>query len=93
MKLECDGNGDFFVDPAFLANRLSIDPGRLRRNMRLGLVTSRVETGTGADEGTWRLTVRCGNAVWRAVIGSGSEMLGEETIGLGSKPPVSENRS
>ncbi|MDP3896234.1 MAG: DUF6522 family protein [Mesorhizobium sp.] len=81
--------GDSPVDPATLAARLSIEPGRLRRSMRLGLVTSRVETGTGADEGTLRLTVRCGNSVWRAVVGSEHELLREETFGLDAGPPGS----
>ena len=52
MKLGRDGNGDFVLDPAVLTKKLRVDPDRLRRSMRLGLVTSKVKVGTGCDEGT-----------------------------------------
>ncbi len=93
MKLECDGNGDFVLDPAVLTEKLRVDPDRLRRSMRLGLVTSKVEVGTGGDEGTWRLTVRSGNAVWRAIIDSDYEVVGEEAFRLDATPPPAPSGS
>ena len=88
MKLECDENGDFVLDPAVLTEKLGVDPERLRRGMRLGLVTSKVEVGTGSDDGTWRLTVRSGNTVWRAIIDSDHEVVAEEAFRLESTPPA-----
>ena len=87
MKLERDGNGDFVLDPAVLTEKLRVDPDRLRRSMRLGLVTSKVEVGTGSDDGTWRLTVRSGNAVWRAIVDGNHEVVGEEAFRLDAMPP------
>ena len=92
MKLECDGNGDFVLDPAVLTEKLRVDPDRLRRIMCLGLV-SKVEVGTGSDEGTWRLTVRSGNAVWRAIIDSDYEVVGEEAFRLDATPPPAPSGS
>ena len=70
MRIERDHRGDYVLDPTVLAEKLSIPPQDLHRHMRLGLVTSLVEVGEGADAGLRRLTIRCGAAVWRAVIES-----------------------
>ena len=51
MRLELDQTGDFVLDPAFLAARLSMEANELRRRMRLGLVTSLVERGAESDKG------------------------------------------
>ncbi|KQZ82835.1 hypothetical protein ASD64_07780 [Mesorhizobium sp. Root157] len=82
MKLERDADGDFFVDPALLAERLRLTTSELQRMMRLGLVTSTVEAGTGPDEGQQRLTVRRGNFVWRAVINAEQQIVSEEALDL-----------
>jgi hypothetical protein len=82
MKLERDAKGDFFVDPAILAARLHLTVNELQRMMRLGLVTSTVESGAGPDEGQQRLTVRRGNFVWRAVIDAEQRIVGEEALDL-----------
>lgn len=82
MKLERDAKGDFFVDPDLLAQRLRLSVSELQRVMRLGLVTSTVEAGTGSDEGQQRLTVRRGNFVWRAVIDAEQRIVGEEALDL-----------
>jgi len=70
MRIERDHRGDYVLDATVLAEKLSIPPQDLHRHMRLGLVTSLVEVGEGADAGLRRLTIRCGAAVWRAVIES-----------------------
>src|SRR3954452_22933755 len=68
MRIEQDQLGDFVLEPTALAEKLSIPPEDLRRRMGLGLLTSLVETGEGADAGLRRVTARCGAAVWRAVV-------------------------
>ena len=83
MKLETDSKGDFFVEPSVLADRLGLGTDELRRRMRLGLVTSTVEDGSGQDEGRRRLTVRSGNSVWRAIVDSERTVLSEEAFTLG----------
>lgn len=83
MRLERDEQGDFIVDPSILAQRLAMSHEELRRGMRLGLVTSIVEAGAGSDAGRQRLTVRCGNMVWRAVVDARQNVLSEETFDLG----------
>jgi Family of unknown function (DUF6522) len=81
MRIERDHRGDYVLDAAALAEKLSIPPEDLRRCMRLGLVTSLVEAGEGADAGLRRLTVRCGAAVWRAVVDANGRIVGEECVG------------
>ena len=88
MQLSTDDNGDILIDPDLLATRLSIPAAELRRRMRIGLVSSLVETGEGADAGRRRLTVRTGNRVWRAVVDAEARLLGEETLDL--KPAAAD---
>ncbi|MBE0691830.1 MAG: hypothetical protein IH590_01860 [Aquamicrobium sp.] len=82
MKLEQDDKGDVVVAPAMLAQRLSIPEAALRRLMQDGQVTSVVEVGEGEDAGRRRLSVRCGDTVWRAVVDAGLTVLEEETFDL-----------
>jgi len=87
MKLEQDDKGDVVVAPAMLAQRLSIPEAALRRLMQDGRVTSVVEVGEGEDAGREdagrrRLSVRCGDTVWRAVVDAGLTVLEEETFDL-----------
>lgn len=63
-----DADGSFTLDAARLASRFGWSEAELRNLMRRGLVTSRVERGEGEDAGRWRLSVRCGNRSWRAVV-------------------------
>ena len=82
MKLEQDDKGDVVVAPAMLAQRLSIPEAALRHLMQDGQVTSVVEVGEGEDAGRRRLSVRCGDTVWRAVVDAGLTVLEEETFDL-----------
>lgn len=82
MKIERNDQGDFFVDPTLLSAKLCLDPRELQRRMKIGLVTSLVEAGTGDDEGRRRITVRCGRTVWRAVIDGGDNVISEELASL-----------
>ena len=88
MRLELDQTGDYVLDPAFLALRLSIETNELRRRMRLGLVTSMVERGVDGDEGRKRLTVRNGHAVWRGIIDADNCIVSEESIDLRQSPAL-----
>ena len=82
MKLERDADGDYVLDPALLTQRLSVPEDELRHLMRLGQVTSVVEAGEGDDAGRQRLSVRCGDMVWRAVLDGENAVLSEETFDL-----------
>lgn len=82
MKLNRDDNGDFLIDPSLLTDRFSVSADEFRRHMRMGLVTSVVEIGTGNDEGRRRLTVRYGNSVWRAVVDADQTVLSEEAFDI-----------
>jgi hypothetical protein len=86
MRIERDQHGDYVLDAAALAKKLSIPFDHLRHCMRLGLVTSLVEAGEGEDAGLRRLTVRCGAEVWRAVIDADDRIVEEE---LGGEPALS----
>ncbi|KQQ14390.1 hypothetical protein ASF56_24355 [Methylobacterium sp. Leaf122] len=57
MHFERDTRGDWVIDPEQLASKLGINAAHLRHEMRLGLVTSRIEAGQGTDEGYWRVTI------------------------------------
>ena len=81
MRIERDQRGDYVLEPIALAEKLSIPPEELRRCLRLGLVTSLVETGEGEHAGLRRLTVHCGAEVWRAVVDADDQIIEEERIG------------
>lgn len=63
-----DAAGAFTLDAAMLAERFGWSEQALREMMQRGLVSSLVERGEGEDSGRWRLSVRCGNRRWQAVI-------------------------
>jgi uncharacterized protein DUF6522 len=81
MRIQRDQRGDYVLDASALAEKLSIAPEDLRRRMRLGLVTSLVEAGEGEHAGLRRLTVRCGDEVWRAVVDADGQIIEEEQVG------------
>ena len=81
MRIEQDPSGYHVLYATALAEKLSIPPEDLRRRMRLGLVTSLVEAGEGEDAGLRRLTVRCGDEVWRAVLDADDQIVEEEQVG------------
>jgi hypothetical protein len=81
MRIERDQRGDYVLDASALAEKFSISLEHLRRRMRLGLVTSLVEAGEGEHAGLRRLTVRCGDEVWRAVLDADDQIVEEEQVG------------
>jgi len=82
MRIERDGRGDFVIEPALLMRGLSISEAELQRRMRAGEITSVVEDGEGEDRSRRRLSVRCGDTVWRAVLDGQNAILSEETFDL-----------
>ncbi|MGN6469712.1 MAG: DUF6522 family protein [Rhizobiaceae bacterium] len=84
--LERDGEGDFLLDPALLAERFALSTERFRRLLRAGHVRSSVEQGLGEDEGRQRLTVRCGNRAWTAVVDAGGNVVSENFTVLRHAP-------
>lgn len=73
-----DASGDFTLDAAIVAQGFGWSLDELRTHMRRGHVTSRVERGEGEDEGRWRLSLRCGNRLWRAVVTQDGVMIEHE---------------
>jgi len=68
LVLTRDASGEFVLPAELLAAQFGWPAETLQGLMRRGLVASRVERGEGEDEGRFRLTVRCGNRRWRAVV-------------------------
>jgi hypothetical protein len=91
-RLERDGKGDFLVDPARLASRFALSAERFRQLVQAGHVKSSVEQGAGEDEGRQRLTVRCGNRAWTAVVDTGGNVLSETLTVLRRPPPGGNSR-
>ena len=63
-----DAGGDFTLDAEIVARGFGWSARELHEHMRRGLVTSLVERGEGDDEDGWRLSFRCGNRRWRAIV-------------------------
>lgn len=67
--IDIDETGAVTLPAEMIADRFGWSPETLRTMMQRGLVTSQVERGEGEHLGSWRLSVRCGNRRWRAVVG------------------------
>ncbi len=78
LTLGRDENGEFLLPAALLAERFGWPIRTLQDYMRRGLVTSRVERGEGEDDGRWRLSVRCGNRRWQAVVEADGRVSGQK---------------
>jgi len=61
-------DGQFLISPDYLAPRLGLDIQSLRAGLQSGEVVSQSESGTGADAGKMRLTMRSSKRVWAAEI-------------------------
>ncbi|MDP4026696.1 DUF6522 family protein [Methylobacterium sp. NEAU 140] len=79
VHLNIDPSGNWLVDPSELAERLGVAASDLRRQMSCGQVTSRIEVGSGEDDGRSRVTIRLPKKVWRGVFDQGGALIGEET--------------
>jgi hypothetical protein len=78
MKLKRDAAGDLTVDADLLSQRFNIPPPTLRRLMAQGHVRGRVESGLDEDAGRCRISLRCGNRIWQAVLATDGEIEAEE---------------
>lgn len=89
MKLERDESGDLTVSANLLAQRFNLHEATLRRLMAQGQIHGRVESGHDDDAGRCRLTLRCGNRIWQAVLGADGDIETEEVrhVRPGGLPP------
>ncbi|GEL42268.1 hypothetical protein MEX01_28590 [Methylorubrum extorquens] len=77
MRFECDSEGAWIVDPASLASKLGMTAARLQNQERRGLVGSRVEIGSGSDEGHSRVTVTTEYSGWQGLFDARGILIGE----------------
>ncbi|EJB05962.1 hypothetical protein FHX14_004507 [Rhizobium sp. BK619] len=84
MNIDLEG---LVLDATDLAGRFGLSPDALRSQMQRGLVRGVVEAGVGEDAGRTRLSVRFGNRVWVAVVGTGGKILSEEMKFVASAVP------
>ncbi|QIJ75073.1 hypothetical protein GU700_11015 [Methylobacterium sp. NI91] len=80
MRFELDHTGAWMVDPDALAERLGVSGSYLRSQEDRGLVLSRVETGSGADEGRRRVTVVIATYGWQGLFDRDGVLVGEQTF-------------
>ena len=81
------GRQPFMLDAAFVARTFDLTTARVRALMARGLFRSLVEKGEAEDAGNWRLTLRCGNRVWRGVV-DGDGALCRQSIGVTRTRPL-----
>ncbi|GEP07763.1 DUF6522 family protein [Methylobacterium oxalidis] len=77
MRYDLDPSGNWVVDPDDLAAKLGLPSERLQSEMKLGLVRSRVERGSGDDEGRSRVTVQSRQAAWQGVFDLNGNLISE----------------
>ena len=87
LTLSRDESGEFLLPADMLADRFGWPTETLRDMMRRGLVSSRVERGEGEDAGRWRLSVRCGNRRWQAIVEADGRVGDQRLEVLSSAPP------
>ncbi|WP_082482491.1 DUF6522 family protein [Methylobacterium sp. Leaf123] len=80
MRFELDETGAWIVNPDALAERLGVSGTYLRSQDYRGLVLSRVETGSGADEGRRRVTVVIDTYGWQGLFDRDGALVGEQTF-------------
>lgn len=77
-RLVPDADGGFTLDTAMLAGQFGRQVNEMEELVRRGMVTSLVERGEGEDAGRWRLSVRCGNRRWQAVVDAEGTILDQQ---------------
>lgn len=78
MHLERNTRGDWFLDPEQLAAQFGAGPGQFRHDIRLGLVSSRIEIGSDEDRGNIRVTVRFQKKTWRGIFDEQGNLIRDE---------------
>lgn len=87
LTLARDENGEFLLPADMLAARFGWPIETFRDMMRRGHVSSRVERGEGEDAGRWRLSVRCGNRRWQAIVEADGSLSDQRLDVLPAAPP------
>lgn len=77
MRFDRDSEGAWIVDPEDLALKLGMTSAHLQSQERRGLVGSRVEIGSGSDEGRSRVTVTTEYSGWQKLFHAGGALIGE----------------
>jgi hypothetical protein len=72
--------GRFEVEAALLAEAFGLDPATVRERMTAGEITSRFETGSGADEGRFRLSFRHAGRVLRLTVDGTGQILARSSF-------------
>lgn len=85
------GPDGFTLDAAALAERFGMSVQAMRSLMDRQLMRGMVEKGEGADAGTWRLSMRYGNRMWRGVFMENGEL--REEVGVASVMQATKGRS
>lgn len=85
-RLERDASGGFVAPAALIAEHFGWSENKLKEKMQQGLVVSTVEEGQGEDEGYWRLSVRCGNRRWQAIIDGHGQIARQHFEFISSRP-------
>lgn len=89
MRIRHDRKGDIVLDAEFLAPRFSMSVDALRQLMRWGAFQSRVELGQVEDTGRRRISLRCGNRIWQAVLNADGDIISEGIRHVPAQPPGS----
>ncbi|NCO85825.1 MAG: hypothetical protein GW886_04250 [Rhodobacterales bacterium] len=89
MKLTPLPDGGFQIDALDLGAALGLAPATIPALMRAGQITHVSETGTGEDEGRFRVTFRHGHVRLRLTVDAQGEVLARSLIR--SPPPAPRN--
>ncbi|WP_029620834.1 DUF6522 family protein [Pseudorhizobium marinum] len=79
MNIERDQNGDFFLESTEIAEKFNLSLESLRDFQQRKLVASTIERGEGEDAGSFRISLRIGNRLWRAVVDA-EDVVRRETV-------------
>lgn len=77
---------DFVVDADLLAEAFGLSPDKVPGLMREGRITSRCETGTEGDAGSWRLTFWHGARACRFTVDADGTILRRSTFDAAARP-------
>lgn len=78
-RVERDG-ADFIVDAGLLAEAFGLRPAEVPGLMKEGRITSRCETGTDADAGSYRLTFWHGGQACRFTVDESGAVMKRATF-------------
>ncbi|WP_347310983.1 DUF6522 family protein [Defluviimonas sp. SAOS-178_SWC] len=85
--IERDGDG-FVVDATILSAAFGRPAPEIRASMRDGRITSRCETGSGADAGRWRLTFYHEGRALRLTVNAEGALLKRSVFDVAPVPSI-----